>query len=774
MKVASLARATALIVGSLLAASLAPAQSITVLRTFTNVAESYNPSSNLVLGADGLLYGVTADGGANANGTFYRIAPDGTGYTLLFSFPAGGTAPAAPNGHNGSWFQGRDGAFYGTTGRGGLGPIAGQGTLFKINADGSGFTVLRTFLGLANRDGGLPRGGLIQASDGSIYGTTFNGSGTSTAIGDTSGTIYKIAPDGSGYQIIFSFNIGPSGVYSNGREPTSLLQGRDGRLYGTTRFGGAVGSVAFSPGAIFTLRTDGTDFRLVRSFTGTGLAGEDGMRPDSPLVQDADGVLYGTTSMGGATIQGTIYRINPDGSGYRILRSFNGNTGTEGSQPFGTFFLAADGALYGTTSAGSTNSRGITYRINRDGSGFRILDIHPLTTGGFVFYGLTQTRDGSFFGSYASGVGNFGTLFRLGVPSGPVITQQPRSQVIAPGGSVTFTVVAPGATTYQWQRNGAAIPGATAASYTQANLTSAADGTYTVLASNADGTTVSTGAVLLVETPNPGRLINLSVRTSAGTGAQTLIAGFVVGGTGSKQVLVRAIGPTLGVFGVTGALADPQLGLFNASSTQIATNTVWGGGPTLTNAFAAVGAFALGATSRDAALLSPLTASGASGYSAQVVSASGGTGVALVEAYDADGATSTTRFINLSARTVAGTGAQTLIAGFVLSGNVPRTLLIRGVGPGLNQFGVTGTLANPRLELHTTINNVDTTVATNAGWAGAPALAAAFTQVGAFPLPTTSADAALLLTLAPGAYTAQVAGSAGATGVALVEVYEVP
>ncbi|MBL9201034.1 MAG: hypothetical protein JNL39_11035, partial [Opitutaceae bacterium] len=199
-----------------------------------------------------------------------------------------------------------------------------------------------------------------------------------------------------------------------------------------------------------------------------------------------------------------------------------------------------------------------------------------------------------------------------------------------------------------------------------------------------------------------------------------------------------------------------------------ATNSGWGGTTALTNAFAGVGAFALGATSRDAALLSTLAAGA---YSAQVTSSSGGTGVVLVEAYDADAASSGTRFINLSARTLAGTGAQTLIAGFVLSGNVPRTLLIRGIGPTLGAFGVAGVLANPRLELR---NAASAVVATNAGWAGAPALAAAFTQVGAFALPPSSGDAALLISLAPGSYTAQVAGTGGATGVALVEVYEVP
>ena len=270
--------------------------------------------------------------------------------------------------------------------------------------------------------------------------------------------------------------------------------------------------------------------------------------------------------------------------------------------------------------------------------------------------------------------------------------------------------------------------------------------------------------------PAPGGLINLSVRTDAGTGSETLIAGFAVRGDGGKRVLVRGIGPTLAAFGVGGAVTNPALGIFGSAPTAIVANDNWGGGATLSDAFAQAGAFALPQTSADAALLHTVAAGS---YTAQVTSVTGAAGVALVEVYDADPPASSSRLVNLSARSIAGTGPQTLIAGFVISGETPRTLLIRGIGPGLRQFNLTGVLENPRLELHTTINGQDTTLASAASWNDSPTLAAAFAKVGAFALPAGSADSAILITLVPGTYTAQVNGANNTTGVALVEIYEV-
>jgi len=268
-----------------------------------------------------------------------------------------------------------------------------------------------------------------------------------------------------------------------------------------------------------------------------------------------------------------------------------------------------------------------------------------------------------------------------------------------------------------------------------------------------------------------GRLANLSVRTQAGSGDATLIAGFALGGTAAptatKPLLVRAVGPTLAAFGVADVLADPALAVAPLGRAVLVANDNWGGTAALKSAFAAVGAFALAPdTSRDAALVvSPPPGT----YTATV---SGGTGVALVEVYDA-GTGLAPRLINLSARTQVGTGADALIAGFVVNGNVPKKLLLRAAGPTLAAFGVGGTLADPVLTLRPL--NSDTIVAANDDWRGTAALKAAFASVGAFAFATdASRDAAVVIELPPGAYTATVSGKNNTTGVALVEVYELP
>ncbi len=268
-----------------------------------------------------------------------------------------------------------------------------------------------------------------------------------------------------------------------------------------------------------------------------------------------------------------------------------------------------------------------------------------------------------------------------------------------------------------------------------------------------------------------GRLANLSVRSQAGTGDQTLIAGFALGGgAGSKSLLVRAIGPTLSAFGVTGPLADPLLEVAPLGGVKVATNNGWGGTTALKNAFTSVGAFPLSPdTSKDSALVFSPT-SGA--YTASVTSASNTTGVALVEVYDA-GTGNTPRLNNVSARSLVGTDADALIAGFVVNGTMPKKLLIRASGPSLATFGVGGTLVDPVLTVRPL--GSDSVVATNDDWGGTAALKAAFASVGAFAFTLdTSKDAALVVELPAGAYTATVSGKNSTTGVALVEVYELP
>ncbi len=269
-------------------------------------------------------------------------------------------------------------------------------------------------------------------------------------------------------------------------------------------------------------------------------------------------------------------------------------------------------------------------------------------------------------------------------------------------------------------------------------------------------------------TSSTSRLVNLSVRASAGSGDQTLIAGFVISGPSTKSLLIRGIGPTLANYGVTGQMTNPQLKLYGSNGSLLNSNDDWGGSSSLQTLFASLGAFPLDGASQDAALSVTL---GSAPYSAQVTSANGQNGVALAEVYDAD-TNRDTRLINVSARNNVGTGANALIAGFVITGNAPVQLLIRGIGPTLSTYGVGGVLADPKLQIFDSNAQV---LVQNDDWGGSAAVAAAASQVGAFPLnDPASKDAALLVTLLPGTYSAQVSGQGGTTGVALVEIYEVP
>ncbi|MCX6952148.1 MAG: delta-60 repeat domain-containing protein [Verrucomicrobia bacterium] len=270
------------------------------------------------------------------------------------------------------------------------------------------------------------------------------------------------------------------------------------------------------------------------------------------------------------------------------------------------------------------------------------------------------------------------------------------------------------------------------------------------------------------------RLTNLSVRQLAGTGNQTLIVGVVIAGQGTKSLLLRGIGPSLALFAVPNPLSDPQLAVFDAAGTLRLGNDNWadpGNAPGLAALAASAGAFPLPAGSKDSAIVAPLSAGS---FTMHVGAVGGAAGIALAEGYDTDGLppdANAVRVVNFSTRATAGAGNASLIAGFTLSGPGVKRVLLRAVGPSLAPFGVTGALADPILTLHAG----SSIVAVNDQWGGDPALLAAFASVGAFGFTSpASADAALLLTLPPGSYTAVVTGVGATTGVALVEIYEVP
>jgi hypothetical protein len=210
---------------------------------------------------------------------------------------------------------------------------------------------------------------------------------------------------------------------------------------------------------------------------------------------------------------------------------------------------------------------------------------------------------------------------------------------------------------------------------------------------------------------------------------------------------------------------------------MIATNSAWqtssigvAQGPQITAVDTQVGAFALPSGSVDTALMATVNQGV---YTAAILSPNGTSGIALAEVYDADVSQApASRITNVSARMNVATGQGILIAGFVIEGNIPQTVLIRGVGPALAPYGVTGTLPDPFV----TVLSGGAILATNAGWgtgtSSAAQLSAAAVQVGAFPLPSGSKDSAILMTLQPGVYSVEVTSVSGATGVALVEVYD--
>ncbi|MEI8090538.1 MAG: hypothetical protein WCG63_13205, partial [Opitutaceae bacterium] len=227
-------------------------------------------------------------------------------------------------------------------------------------------------------------------------------------------------------------------------------------------------------------------------------------------------------------------------------------------------------------------------------------------------------------------------------------------------------------------------------------------------------------------------------------------------------------------FGLTSVLPNPSIKIYQGSN-LIAQNDDWSKDDAAE--ISRLGAFAFTVGSKDAALVATLAPGG---YTAQIADPSGsssssgtGTGVALAEIYDAsiNPNADYQRLVNISSRGKVTPDDGVLIGGFIVTGNSPKTLLIRGIGPALTSFGIAGALVDPSL----TIYQDSKVIATNEGWASSAAIAAAAIQTGAFTLPSGSKDAAVLLTLNPGAYTAQIKSAKNASsGVALIEIYEVP
>jgi hypothetical protein len=414
--------------------------------------------------------------------------------------------------------------------------------------------------------------------------------------------------------------------------------------------------------------------------------------------------------------------------------------------------------LAGKESTGNGNAK-VTYAGSTDGTGAAAR-----------FNGPFDIAIDSHGDLYVADAGNnevrYGTLNAL-----PVISAQPVQQFTSVGGSATFSVTASGSSlAYQWSFNGTAISGATGSSYTVSNAQTSNAGNYAVTVTNGNGSVTSTAAALTVSSgPSTARLINISTRAVVGTGANILIPGFVISGSGNETLLIRADGPSLAGFGVAGTLAQPVLAVFDSNGNTVASNTGWGTNTNpaqIASVAASVGAFSFASGSADSAVLVTLPAGA---YTVHISGVNNGTGVALAEVYEV--AYTGTRLGNISTRASVGTGGNIEIAGFVIQGSGTDQLLIRADGPVLAQFSVSGVLAQPILTL---IQGASTIVASNTGWANSAAITAATTLAQTFQFPAGSADSALVENLPAGSYTAQISGVNSTTGVALAEVYEVP
>ena len=390
----------------------------------TNFDHQGSNPTGLGQGRDGNLYGTFQEGGRRWEGVVFRVKPDGSGYSVVYDFGKKSDLAEAqwPQGV----LEGTDGALYGTTRLGGT-PAGGEfasgcGIVFKVNRDGSGYQVLHRF-SLSPNDGAAPWSGLVEDPAGVLYGTTLQGGAHG------GGVVFRLNRDGTSFTILHHFLESEN---DGGRPMAGLLYGSDGVLYGTTDSGGNSGP---RNGTVFCINPDGTGYRVLHSFPSK--AG-DGRSPRAVLVEGPDHMLYGTTCDGGRMDGGTVFRMGKDGSRFQVLHRFNGSpemtndpTGkiettlngvtvmsaldSDGGSPMSLVF-GKEGLLYGFTENRGKNGVGTLFRIQSDGQGFETLH-HFLAVDGDgkdPAGRLVRGSDGAVYGlTINSETNNFSSLYRL-------------------------------------------------------------------------------------------------------------------------------------------------------------------------------------------------------------------------------------------------------------------------------------------------------------------------------------------------------------------------
>ena len=333
------------------------------------------PSSALIQAPGGALYGTTLNGGAHGMGTVFRVNPDGTGFTVLHSCDIlyfgvfSGLTNSGGASLSGALVQAPSGALYGTAEMGGPGS---SGLIFRLEPDGTGFKVIHSF----------------GHGSGWVFGRNGGGAGpvalTLGADGllygaavdegpDGGGTLFRLSSDGKGFKVLHAFRgvVHGKGTNEGGTQPEAApVFGRDGALYGTTTGGGTDGC-----GVLYRLTTGGEQFTVLHHFRRRSAAAEAvSAAPEGPLTSAADGSLYGCTRRGGAG-GGTLFRVKQDGADFTVLHTFPGpdDDGGDGTLPAATLVLGRDGRLYGLTSAGGANGTGTVFWVSPDGAKFVVL-----------------------------------------------------------------------------------------------------------------------------------------------------------------------------------------------------------------------------------------------------------------------------------------------------------------------------------------------------------------------------------------------------------------
>ena len=363
------------------------AGAVTVLHSLTYATDGSNPYAALVQGSDGNFYGTTSQGGVSHGGTVFKMTPGGI-LTVLHAFAGGTTDGASPAA---GVIQAADGNLYGTTRAGGT---SDEGTVFSITSTGE-FRVLHSFSSAT--DGGYyPQAALIQASDGNFYGTT-------TLSNPGVGTVFVMTAGGA-FNTLHSFTYDTEGGY-----PSALIQGTDGSFYGTTGAGGIAGS-----GTVFRI-TPGGILTVMHAFAADPT---DGGFPAGAVIQATDGNFYGTTESGGASGDGTVFKMTSAGS-LTVVHSFTDGT-PDGSHPGGALVQAANGDFYGTTRSGGTSNGGTVFTITPTGAVTVRLSFSVAVDGDrYPYAGLLQATDGNFYGTatQSQSPSEFGTIFKI-TPAG--------------------------------------------------------------------------------------------------------------------------------------------------------------------------------------------------------------------------------------------------------------------------------------------------------------------------------------------------------------------